>query len=82
MLLKLSPLVTELSWSHNLMIVHQTDSVEENEFYLKTCITERWSRRELERQINASLYERLEAFAEGQGQNILHNGRCIDLPNP
>ncbi|MBI5057790.1 MAG: DUF1016 domain-containing protein [Nitrospirae bacterium] len=55
---KLQPLVAELSWSHNLVIVHQTDSVEENEFYLKTCITERWSRRELERQINSSLYER------------------------
>ncbi|MBI5099710.1 MAG: DUF1016 domain-containing protein [Nitrospirae bacterium] len=55
---KLQPLVAELSWSHNLVIVHQTDSLEEKDFYLRTCINERWSRRELERQINASLYER------------------------
>ncbi len=53
---KLQPLVAELSWSHNLVIVHQTDSVEEKGFYLKTCIHEKWSRRELERQINSSLY--------------------------
>ncbi len=56
--LKLQPLVAVLSWSHNLVIVHQTDSSEEKEFYLKTCINERWSRRELERQIDSSLYER------------------------
>ena len=55
---KLSPLVTELSWSVNLVILFQTDSIEEKEFYLKTCINEKWSRRELERQIESSLYER------------------------
>lgn len=55
---KLSPLVTELSWSHNLVILFQTQSIKEKEFYLKTCIHERWSRRELERQINSSLFER------------------------
>ena len=55
---KLSPLVRELTWTHNVIILHQTQSIEEREFYLKTCINERWSRRELERQINSSLYER------------------------
>ncbi len=55
---KLSPVVRELSWSHNVVILHQTQTIEEKEFYLKTCLKERWSRRELERQINSSLYER------------------------
>lgn len=55
---KLSPLVTELSWSHNLLILFRTQTMEEKEFYLKTCISEKWSRRELERQIESSLYER------------------------
>jgi len=55
---KLSPLVRELSWTHNIIILHNTESIEEKEFYLKTCISERWSRRELERQIDSSLYER------------------------
>ena len=55
---KLQPLVAELPWSHNLIILHQTESIEEKEFYLKTCINERWSRRELDRQIDSSLFER------------------------
>jgi predicted nuclease of restriction endonuclease-like (RecB) superfamily len=55
---KLSPLVRELSWTHNLIILHNTETTEEKEFYLKTCVTERWSKRELERQIDSSLYER------------------------
>jgi len=55
---KLQPLVAELSWSHNLLILHQTQNIEEKEFYLKTCINTRWSRRELERQMDTSLFER------------------------
>jgi len=55
---KLQPLVAELTWSHNLVILHKAVSIEEKEFYLKTCFHEKWSRRELERQIDASLYER------------------------
>lgn len=55
---KLSTLLTELSWSHNVLILHSTTSMEEKEFYIKTCINERWSFRELQRQIESSLYER------------------------
>jgi predicted nuclease of restriction endonuclease-like (RecB) superfamily len=55
---KLSTLVRELPWTHNSIILHQTNSLEEKEFYLKSCINERWSKRELERQIDSSLFER------------------------
>lgn len=55
---KLSTLLRELSWSHNILILHHTKSIEEKEFYIKTCINEKWSYRELERQIESSLYER------------------------
>lgn len=55
---KLSTLLRELPWSHNILILHHTDTIEEKEFYLKTCINEKWSYRELERQIESSLYER------------------------
>ena len=55
---KLSPLVRELHWTHNVIILHSTNTEEEKEFYLKTCISEKWTRRELERQIDSSLYER------------------------
>ncbi|MEW6086960.1 MAG: PDDEXK nuclease domain-containing protein [bacterium] len=55
---KLSPLVRELPWTHNTIILHHTQNIEEKEFYIKSCVNEKWSRRELERQINSSLYER------------------------
>lgn len=55
---KLSTLLTELAWSHNVLILNRTSSVEEKEFYLKICINEHWSFRELERQIDSSLFER------------------------
>lgn len=55
---KLSPLVREISWSNNLIIITRTKSVEEQEFYLKMCIAENYSKRELERQISSSLFER------------------------
>ncbi len=55
---KLSTLLRELSWSHNILILHRTNSLQEKEFYIKTCINEHWSFRELERQIESSLFER------------------------
>lgn len=55
---KLSPLVREISWTNNLLIFTRTNSSEEKEFYLKICKQESYSKRELDRQISASLFER------------------------
>lgn len=55
---KLSTLLREISWSHNLAIFSRCKSVEEREFYLKLSKHESYSFRELERQISASLFER------------------------
>lgn len=55
---KLSPLVRELSWTHNLLILGKCQSIEECEFYLRICTRERWGKRGLERQIDSALYER------------------------
>jgi predicted nuclease of restriction endonuclease-like (RecB) superfamily len=55
---KLSPLVREISWSHNLAIFSRCKTVEEREFYLKLAKQENYSFRELDRQITASLFER------------------------
>jgi len=55
---KLSPLVREISWTNNLLIFTRTNSPEEKEFYLKICKQESYSKRELDRQISASLFER------------------------
>jgi predicted nuclease of restriction endonuclease-like (RecB) superfamily len=55
---KLSPLVREISWTNNLVIISRTKTEEEREFYLNICKQENYSKRELERQISASLFER------------------------
>lgn len=55
---KVSPLVRQLPWTHNLIILSQSKTSEEREFYLKTAIREKWSKRELERQFREALFER------------------------
>jgi len=54
---KLATLWRELPWSHNRLIM-TLKSTEEREFYLRLTVREKYSVRELERQINTSLFER------------------------
>jgi predicted nuclease of restriction endonuclease-like (RecB) superfamily len=53
-----TPLVSQLPWSHHLVILEQSKRPEEREFYLRLAIQERWSKRELERQFKTALFER------------------------
>lgn len=53
-----SPLVRQLSWTHNLLILSKTKSLKEREFYLNLCVKEKYSKRELARQIDSCFYER------------------------
>ena len=53
-----SPLVRQLPWTHNLIILSQSKRAEEREFYLRMAVQEHWSKRELERQFQAALFER------------------------
>lgn len=55
---KVSALLTQLSWTHNLIILSQSKQAEEREFYLQMAIKEKWSKRELERQFKTALFER------------------------
>jgi predicted nuclease of restriction endonuclease-like (RecB) superfamily len=54
-----SPLVRQLPWTHNLIILSQSKRPEEREFYLRMAVRERWTKRELERQFKAALFERV-----------------------
>ena len=56
---KVSALLTQLPWTHNLMILSQTKRPEEREFYIRQAIQEKWSSRELERQLKTALFERV-----------------------
>ncbi len=53
-----SPLVTQISWTNHLLILSGCKSQEERHFYLSLCAKEHYSKRELERQIDSSYYER------------------------
>lgn len=55
---KLSPLVREITWSNNLLIMSGCKTDEAKEFYLQLCIANGYGKRELERQIDSMLYER------------------------
>jgi len=55
---KISTLLREISWSHNLAIFSRCKTIEEQEFYIKLTKQENYSFRELERQISSSQFER------------------------
>ena len=54
----LAPLVRQLSWTHNLIILGQSKQPEEREFYLRLAVRAKWSKRELQRQIESAAFER------------------------
>ncbi len=54
----LSPLVRELSWTHHLIILSKCKTMEERTFYAVSAVKERWTKRELERQIQSAYFER------------------------
>ena len=53
-----SPLVTQISWTNNLLILSGTNSMEEKEFYIKMCIKNNYSKRELDRQMTIGYFHR------------------------
>lgn len=52
-------ILAKVSWTHHLILISRTKTDEEREFYLKLCIQENYSVKELERQINSSVFERV-----------------------
>lgn len=55
---KLSAMLREISWTNNIMIMSKTKSIEEKEFYIRLAIKEKYSSRELERQLDSGYFER------------------------
>ena len=54
----MTPLVTQLSWTNHLLIMSGSKTEEEREFYMRLAIKERYSKRQLERQMDSGYYER------------------------
>lgn len=67
---KLATLWRELTWSHHRLII-PCKSVEEKVYYLQMSIRERWSSRELERQIDSACYERT-MLSEAKNSVVAH----------
>ena len=52
------PLVRQIGWTNNVIILKRTKSIEEKEFYIRLCIANNYSKRELIRQIDSGYYQR------------------------
>lgn len=53
-----TPLMMKISWTNNLLIISGSKSKKESHFYLKLAIKNNYSKREPDRQILSSYYER------------------------
>lgn len=51
-------LLSQISWSNHLAILAKTRTQDERHFYIKLCIEQNYSARELSRQLDSSYYER------------------------
>lgn len=76
---KLSPLVREITWTNNLLIMTGCKTDEAREFYLRLCITNRYTKRELDRQISSMLYERTMLSSVKNQELIAGNGGLAAL---
>jgi predicted nuclease of restriction endonuclease-like (RecB) superfamily len=50
---KVAPLVRQLPWTHHLIILGRAKPPEAREFYILAAIQQRWTKRELERQVRS-----------------------------
>ena len=52
-------ILSKVSWTHHLILISRAKTDEEREFYLQLCIKERYTVKELERQIDCGTFERV-----------------------
>lgn len=69
---KIQTVSGQLTWSHYLELLKCDDPLE-MQFYMKECVNEGWKVRELKRQINSSLFQRLALSTDKKGVLDLAN---------
>ncbi len=75
---KCQTLSGKLSWSHYVELLGVSDDLATS-FYEKQCVIENWSVRELKRQINSVLFERIALSKDKKGVlNLAKKGQIID----
>lgn len=77
------PLAGNLSWSYYCYLIYIEDD-DERAFYEKECINSKWSKRELKRQIDSSLFQRLLLSKGNTNKKKIYelskNGQTINNP--
>lgn len=77
---KVNALRSELSWTHYRLLI-RVEKENSRNFYLNECINSKWSTRELERQINSLLYERISLSKDkGKVKELSRKGQVIEKP--
>ena len=80
---KFQTLSGKLSWSHYCELL-SIDNADERNFYEKECINSNWSVRELKRQIDTSLFERLLLSSGKENKEIVYKlskeGQTLNNP--
>ena len=66
-----SSLLTQLSWTHHSTLISRCKTEAERLFYLELAIAERYSTRELDRQINSGIFERT-CLADTKLSQVVH----------
>tara|TARA_Y100000310_G_scaffold277447_1_gene295182 strand:- start:488 stop:1444 length:957 start_codon:yes stop_codon:yes gene_type:complete len=75
-----SPAGSELSWTHIRRIIRVKDK-QIRDFYLIECANNKWSKRELNRQINSMLYERLTlSLDKKKVKQLSQKGQVVSKP--
>ncbi len=76
---KSQTLSDQLSWSHYIELLSIEDDLA-RQFYEKQCVSERWSVRELKRQINSALFHRIALSKDKRGVlRLSKRGNTIEL---
>lgn len=80
---KVSPLVTQLPWTHHLILLSQTTRPEEREPYMLGAVRDGWTKRELERQIRTGAAARSAPGREivSPAMTQIHPGALEDFKN-
>ncbi len=70
-----TPLVTQLSWTNNLLILSGSKEMKERHFYLQLAVKNKYSKRQLDRQISSSYYQR---YLLSEGKQLPTVTKTID----
>ena len=76
-----STLLRQISWSNNVKILSSTNSIEEKEFYIRMCIKNNYTARELDRQISSGYFHRYMLSNDKANQSIEKATGEEDYPN-